>query len=73
MAEEAKKPGFFKRAAASATKFLKDLRGETKKIVWPSKKQVVNNTWIVVVVVILSSIVIGLMDLVFNALVALFH
>lgn len=73
MAEESKKPGFFKRTASSVTRFFRDLKGEMKKVVWPSKKQVVNNTGIVIVFVILASVVIGIMDFVFNSLVALFH
>lgn len=38
-----KKAGFFQRVS----RFAKDLRSEIKKIVWPSKKQVINNTGIV--------------------------
>lgn len=34
-------------------KFFKDLVSETKKVVWPSKKQVLNNTGVVLVVCIL--------------------
>lgn len=39
-----KKPGFF----AKVTRFFRELRAESNKIVWPSKKQVINNTGIVV-------------------------
>ena len=44
-----------------------------KKVVWPSKKTVLNNTGIVIVVLVLSSVSIGIIDFVFNALVGLFH
>ena len=30
--------------ANSVVKFFRDLKGEFKKIVWPSKKQIFNNT-----------------------------
>ena len=40
MAETAKKPNIFQRWARS----FKDMRGEMKKVVWPTKKQVINNT-----------------------------
>lgn len=38
-----KKPGFF----AKASQFFREMRAESKKVVWPSKKQVINNTGIV--------------------------
>lgn len=40
-----KKPGFIDRVK----RFFRDIKGEVKKIVWPSKKQVINNTVIVVI------------------------
>lgn len=71
MAEE-KKENFFKRTATKFTRFFKDLRGEMKKVVWPSKKQIINNTGIVITFVIFSSIAIGALDFVFNFIVGLF-
>ena len=38
-----KKPGFF----AKVTRFFRELKAESNKVVWPSKKQVINNTGIV--------------------------
>ena len=72
MAEE-KKAGFFKRIASSTTRVFKDLKGEMKKIVWPSKKQIINNTGVVIVFVIIASIAVGGLDFVLNALVRLFN
>lgn len=72
MAEE-KKAGFFKRIASSITRFFKDLKGEMKKIVWPSKKQIINNTGVVIVFVIIAAIAVGGLDFVLNALVGLFN
>ena len=43
MADE-KKPGFFKRIASGIKRFFKDTKSELKKVVWPSKKTVLNNT-----------------------------
>ena len=37
-----------------------------KKVVWPSKKQVVNNTLIVIASVLIVGVVIWLLDLVFQ-------
>ena len=62
-----KKPGFF----AKAKKFLKELKSEISKIVWPTPKQVLNNTLVVIAVVILSGIFIGLVDALFKVLAGL--
>lgn len=44
------------------TRFCKDIKSETKKIVWPSKKQVLNNTVVVLVVIAICSVVIWPLD-----------
>ena len=72
MADE-KKPGFYKRIASRITRFFKDTKGEMKKVIWPSKKAVINNTGVVMLVLVAFSICIGALDFVFNALVGLFH
>ena len=72
MADE-KKPGFFKRIASGIKRLFKDSKGEMKKIVWPSKKTVLNNTGIVIIVLAAFSVGIGVIDFIFNALVSLFH
>lgn len=64
----AKKPSFFSRVK----RFFKDIFGELKKVVWPSKKTVVNNTIVVIVVVIISSIGISLIDYFFGLILRLF-
>ena len=62
MAEQAKKPGLFARMGRS----LRDMKGEMKKVVWPSKKQLVNNTVVVFVFVALCAVFIGVLDLLFS-------
>lgn len=59
-----KKPGFFSKVG----KFFKDLKSEAKKVVWPTWKQTVNNTWAVIVAIVIVGIFIGALDLVFNFL-----
>lgn len=71
MADE-KKEGFFKRLASRIIRFFKDLKGEMKKIVWPSKKQIINNTAVVIAVVAVSSLVVGGFDYLLNLLIGLF-
>ena len=58
MSEQVKKPGFFARISRS----LRDMKGEMKKVVWPSKKQVINNTLIVLAFVAVSGIFIWGLD-----------
>ena len=53
-------------------KFLRDLKGEFKKIVWPSKKQIINNTIVVIVAIIVIGVFIWAIDLGLAALVKLF-
>ena len=67
MAETTKKPGLFARMGRS----FKDMRGEMKKVVWPTKKQVWNNTLIVLAVVLISAIVICGLDALFSLIVKL--
>ncbi len=56
-----KKPGKIR-------KWFKDLRVEFKKVVWPTKKTVANNTSVVVGVIVLSAALVGGVDEVFLAL-----
>ena len=67
MADE-KKVGF----AAKISRFFKDLRGEMKKISWPGKKQIINNTGVVIAVVVAASVVVGGFDYLLNLLIGLF-
>lgn len=53
-----KKEGFAKKAG----RFFREIRSEFKKIVWPSKKQVLNNTAVVLVFMVVCAIVIWLLD-----------
>ena len=43
-------------------KWFKDLQVEFKKVVWPTKKTVINNTSVVVSVIVASAILVGLID-----------
>ena len=46
------KLGFFKRIA----KWFREMRSELKKVVWPTRKQLVNNTVVSVVVMLISAL-----------------
>ena len=53
------KPGIFARIG----KWFKEMRSELKKVVWPSGKQLVNNTVVVLVAVLIVGIIVCLFDL----------
>lgn len=52
-------------------KFFKDLVSEAKKVVWPSKKQVLNNTGVVLAVCALAGAVLFVLDTIFASLAGL--
>ena len=56
--EKKSKPGFF----ARASKFLREMKSELKKVQWPTRKQVINNTAIVIACVIVVGICIWVFD-----------
>lgn len=43
-------------------KWFKELRSEFKKVSWPSKKKVLNNTGIVLAVMVVASVLVGGLD-----------
>ena len=47
-------------------RFLKEVVAELKKVTWPSRKDLVNYTIAVIVFVILISVVVGVLDLIFQ-------
>ena len=62
------KTGFF----AKVKRYFRDMKGELKKVVWPDKKQVTNNTSIVLVTLVIAAAIIGGVDFVLSQLVSLF-
>jgi preprotein translocase subunit SecE len=53
-----KKPPLTKRISRGA----RDMLGEMKRVVWPSRKQTVNNTALVLIFMAVMAVVIGLFD-----------
>lgn len=49
-------------------KYFKDLKSEFKKVVWPSKKAVINNTGAVLATMVVSGTAIVILDAAFAAL-----
>lgn len=58
-----KKPNIFKRFG----NFLKEVKVETfKRIIWPSPKQVLNNTIVVLVTVVVVGVFVWILDFLFT-------
>ncbi len=51
-----------KKEAGKLRKWFKDLKVEFKKVVWPTKKTVVNNTSVVLGVIVASAALVGIID-----------
>jgi preprotein translocase subunit SecE len=51
-----------KKQPNKVAKYFKDLKSELKKVVWPSKKKVINNTSVVLGSIVLMGIFVGLLD-----------
>lgn len=62
-----------KKKPNKVAKWFRDLKSEIKKVVWPSKKTVIDNTSVVLAVVVCSAILIGLLDSGFLALMDLIY
>ena len=60
-----------KKEKKSIVKYFKDARSEFKKVVWPSRKQVINNTIVVIVSMVASGIAIWGVDTLFMFLIKL--
>ena len=48
--------------------FFKDFKAELKKVIWPTPKQVVNNTVAVITIVLLTAAIVFVLDLTFETL-----
>jgi preprotein translocase subunit SecE len=63
--KKSKGPSFL----AGSTKFLKEVKSEIKKVIWPTRKQVINNTIVVIISIFVVGIVIWVLDIGFGGLV----
>ena len=46
--------------------FFKDFRAELKKVVWPTPKQLVNNTAIVIGMILITAAIVFCLDVIFD-------
>ncbi|MBR1803148.1 MAG: preprotein translocase subunit SecE [Clostridia bacterium] len=47
--------------------FFKDFKAELKRVIWPTPKQLVNNTVAVITIVLITAIIVFVLDLVFRS------
>ena len=66
MADNQKKENFFVRTGKSIALYAKATKSELKKVSWPTRKQLINNTLIVIACVVAVGIVIFALDTVFG-------
>lgn len=53
-----KKKNVFVRFASGNAKWFREMKSELKKVVWPTPKQITNNTTVALVVIIMSAILV---------------
>ena len=46
--------------------FFKDFKAELKKVIWPTPKQIVNNTIAVITIVLITAVIVFALDSLFN-------
>jgi preprotein translocase subunit SecE len=68
---EAKQKNWFQRAGKRIAKWFREMKSELKKVVWPSRKQIINNTLVALAVMVVVGIVVWGFDFVANRLVEL--
>ena len=52
-----------------AIQFLSEVRGEVKKVTWPTKKEAMGGTAVVLVVVFIMALFLGLVDLLLSKII----
>ena len=54
---------------AKAIQFLSEVKGEVRKVTWPSKKEALGGTAVVLLVVFFMALFLGLVDLLLSKIV----
>ena len=67
-----KKANIIVRAGRWIKKWFRDLVSESKKVVWPTWKQVLNNTLIVIVCILVVGVFVWVLDIAFATIRDLF-
>jgi preprotein translocase subunit SecE len=62
-------PGKFKGYIDKGLQFLREVKVELKKVVWPSRKQTIGSTVVVLILVMIISVFLGLVDIGLSSLI----
>ncbi|MCL2099038.1 MAG: preprotein translocase subunit SecE [Oscillospiraceae bacterium] len=65
MAEEIKKEKI--KFGERIKRFFRDYKSEMKKVVWPTRQQLIKNTAVVLVVIIFMAVIVGILDFAFGS------
>jgi preprotein translocase subunit SecE len=68
-AKKQEKENFFRRTATRFGKWFREMKSELKKVVWPTKEQVLQNTLVVLACVLVVGVFIWIFDAVSNVVV----
>ena len=60
-----KQGNIISRAGTRIAKWFRELVSEGKKVVWPTGKQVINNTWVVILCILLVGVFVWVLDIAF--------
>ena len=60
--EKAKKPNGFVRFFKRIARYFREMKSELKKVVWPTRQQLIRNTVVVILVVLVVGVLIWLFD-----------
>lgn len=63
---EKKQLNFFQKNWKKISKWFREMKSELKKVVWPSRRQIINNTLVVLTVMLIAAVVIWGIDFVSN-------
>ena len=58
-----------KKKVNKLAKFFKETKSELKKVTWPSKKQLINNTLIILAFIVITGIILSVFDVAFAWLI----
>ena len=62
-------PGKLKGYIDKGLQFLREVRVELKKVVWPSRKQTIGSTVVVLILVMIISVFLGMVDIGLSSLI----
>ena len=62
-------PGKFKGYIDKGLQFLREVKVELKKVVWPSRKQTIGSTVVVLILVMIISVFLGIVDIGLSSLI----